>query len=108
MQSDRSVINNSKNVAVAKLLANILKNKVKETYYLPFMRALPTLKQDIQIFKANKQLAEEQKARMNGLKFSVQTDFRNTFVDNEKTRGSTNDLQKASVISTFTTNQKFT
>ena len=45
------------NVAVVKLLVNILKNKVKETYYRPFMRALPTLKQDIQIYKANKRLS---------------------------------------------------
>jgi hypothetical protein len=35
------MIKNSKNVAVAKLLANILKNIVKEKYYHPFMRALP-------------------------------------------------------------------
>ena len=42
-----------KNLAVAKWLANILRNKVKESYYRPFMRALPTLRQDIQIYKAN-------------------------------------------------------
>lgn len=70
-KSGRSVIKNNKNVAVAKLLANILKNKVKESYYRPFMRALPTLKQDIQIYKANKQLAKDQAARINGLKYSV-------------------------------------
>jgi hypothetical protein len=37
-------IKKDKNVAVVKLLANVLKNKVKESYYRPFMRALPTLK----------------------------------------------------------------
>jgi hypothetical protein len=35
------------NIAVVKLLANVLKNKVKECYYRPFIRALPTLKQDM-------------------------------------------------------------
>jgi hypothetical protein len=45
LKSGKEKIN--KNVAVAKLLANILNNKVKESYYRPFMRALPTLKQDI-------------------------------------------------------------
>jgi hypothetical protein len=40
-------IKKDKNVAVVKLLANILKNKVKESYYRPFIRALPTLKQDL-------------------------------------------------------------
>jgi hypothetical protein len=42
LKSGKEKIN--KNVAVAKLLANILNNKVKESYYRPFMRALPTLK----------------------------------------------------------------
>ena len=50
-----------KNVAVVKLLGNLLSNVVKDNYYRPFMRALPTLKQDIQIFQANKQLTKEQK-----------------------------------------------
>jgi len=40
-------IKKDKNLAVVKLLANVLKNKVKESYYRPFLRALPTLKQDI-------------------------------------------------------------
>ena len=45
LKSGKEKIN--KNVAVARLLANILNNKVKESYYRPFMRTLPTLKQDI-------------------------------------------------------------
>ena len=40
----KNKIKKDKNVAVVKLLANILKNKVKESYYRPFIRALPTFK----------------------------------------------------------------
>ena len=43
----KNKIKKNNNIAVVKLLANVLKNKVKENYYRPFLRALPTLKQDI-------------------------------------------------------------
>jgi hypothetical protein len=46
-KANKDKVKKDKNYAVVKLLANILKNKVKESFYRPFMRALPTLKQDI-------------------------------------------------------------
>lgn len=44
-----------KQLAMSKL-KTILSDIIQEKYYKPFMRALPTLKMDMQIEKANKEM----------------------------------------------------